>query len=230
MSSFSFYPLITSFDCCSSTIGFTYNGKRRYRAFFGGILTIICLLIIIDIIFAYSIQYFGKYEKQVFYQDKSYSRPPKIDISKDYHIAIMMQYFGANVFMDNMIRLKAVYKKKDDDTFLEIPLSLYKCKRTDFPTNNTIFDTLELANAYYLNLTGIDLQGGNINVFYHSIQIQFLMCENEKGCATDEEIERYFEMANPTALIYFLDTVYDLQNKKCKVEKNLHSNCIIIIY
>ena len=50
----------------------------------------------------------------------------------------MMQYFGANVFMDNMIRLKAVYKKKDDDTFLEIPLSLYKCKRTDFPTNNTI--------------------------------------------------------------------------------------------
>lgn len=50
MSSISFYPFIKSFDCCSSTIGFTYNGKRRYKSFFGGILTILCLLIIVGII------------------------------------------------------------------------------------------------------------------------------------------------------------------------------------
>ena len=110
MSSISFYPFIKSFDCCSSTIGFTYNGKRRYKSFFGGILTILCLLIIVGIIIAYSIQYFGKYEKQIYYQDKSYSRPPQIDISNNYHIAITMQYFGKNAFMDNMIRIKAVYK------------------------------------------------------------------------------------------------------------------------
>ena len=97
-------------------------------------------------------------------------------------------------------------------------------------SNSSIYDTLELTKAYCLNLTGIDLQGGNMNVIFHSIQLQFMMCENERGCATEEETERYFEMANPTALIYFLDTVYDLQNKKSRVEKYINYIDVNVTY
>ena len=34
--------LVTNLDCCSSQIGFTYKGKRRYKSLIGGCLTIIC--------------------------------------------------------------------------------------------------------------------------------------------------------------------------------------------
>ena len=42
--------LLTNLDCCSSQIGFTYKGKRRYKSLIGGCLTIMCFIVIMAII------------------------------------------------------------------------------------------------------------------------------------------------------------------------------------
>ena len=154
--------LVTNLDCCSSQIGFTYKGKRRYKSLIGGCLTIICFIVIMAIIIAYMVKYFTRAEKTIFYQDKKDLRPPLIDISNDFHIAIMMQYQGVNMFRDDMIKIKAMYKKRDDDMYSEREVTTYKCNKEDFPTyNDTVFNYLEIGNALCLNFEGVDLQGGN---------------------------------------------------------------------
>ena len=108
------------------------------------------------------VKYFTRAEKTIFYQDKKDLRPPLIDISNDFHIAIMMQYQGVNMFRDDMIKIKAMYKKRDDDMYSEREVTTYKCNKEDFPTyNDTVFNYLEIGNALCLNFEGVDLQGGN---------------------------------------------------------------------
>ena len=62
--------LLTNLDCCSSQIGFTYKGKRRYKSLIGGCLTIMCFIVIMAIIIAYMVKYFTRAEKTIFYQEK----------------------------------------------------------------------------------------------------------------------------------------------------------------
>ena len=216
--------LITDFDCSSSIVGITYHGRRRYKSFLGGVLTVQSMISITVITIIYLVKYFGKQDKQIVYQDEKFSEPPLLDLSQNFHIAVMMQFSGANFFREDIIKIEAVYIRKENSTYQEKPIELFDCGYKNFPTNATMFDFLGLKKAKCLNLSGIDIQGGSINRIYHYVQIKFVLCDE------GEIYEAFFEQAKPLVLIYFLDTMYDIHSSRPHVEKYINYVDVNVTY
>ena len=216
--------LVTDFDCSSSIVGITYRGRRRYKSLIGGVLTLLSIVSITVITLIYLVKYFSKQNKQIVYQDEKFSAPPLLDLSKNFHIAVMMQFEGANSFREDIIKIEAIYIRKDESTYQEKSIELFDCEYKDFPTNVSMFDFLGLKNAKCLNLSGIDIQGGSINKIYHYVQIKFILCDDAKI------YENFFEQTKPLVLLYFLDTMYDIHSNRPHVEKYINYVDVNVTY
>ena len=216
--------LVTDFDCSSSIVGITYRGRRRYKSLIGGVLTLLSIVSITVITLIYLVKYFSKQNKQIVYQDEKFSAPPLLDLSENFHIAVMMQFEGANSFREDIIKIEAIYIRKDESTYQEKSIELFDCEYKDFPTNVSMFDFLGLKNAKCLNLSGIDIQGGSINKIYHYVQIKFILCDDAKI------YENFFEQTKPLVLLYFLDTMYDIHSNRPHVEKYINYVDVNVTY
>ena len=220
------FEAVTDFDWSSSVIGFMYKGKKRYKSFFGGFSTLAALVLIIAITILYLVKFINRNDVQIIYHENKFTRPPRLDLSKDFYIAIITQYNGMNIFRNDILNITAMYKSRHDDVYEEKPIQLFNCKKTDFPSNDSVFQILEIEKALCLNLKDIEIEGGYVNRIFDSVQVKFSLFDD-----FDEEIiSSIFEQNKPLALIYFFDTVYALDNTSSRVENYVNYVDVNVTY
>ena len=65
-----------------------------------------------------------------------------------------------------------MYKSRHD-VYEEKSIQLFNCKKTVFPSNDSVFQILEIEKALCLNLKNIEIKGGYVNRIFDSVQVKF---------------------------------------------------------
>ena len=213
------FAFLSDFDFCGSIAGLMYSGKRRYKSKFGGVLTIMAFTGIIVITVFYLQVFFARETPKMSSNVLKYWDPPSLNVSENFTVAVMMQYSDKNEFRDDLVQVEVFYVKKNGTERKSSPLSKIPCKKKDFTTQETLFDTLELSKAVCFDVSGTVIQGSNVNDIFSYLQVQFLLCIEGDECYDQTQIESVFEKTKPLALIYFLDTVFDTTSKSNRIKR-----------
>ena len=213
------FAFLSDFDFCGSIAGLMYSGKRRYKSKFGGVLTIMAFIGIIVITVFYLQVFFARETPKMSSNVLKYWDPPSLNVSENFTVAVMMQYSDKNEFRDDLVQVEVFYVKKNGTERKSSPLSKIPCKKEDFTTQETLFDTLELSKAVCFDVSGTVIQGSNVNDIFSYLQVQFLLCIEGDECYDQTQIESVFEKTKPLALIYFLDTVFDTTSKSNRIKR-----------
>ena len=201
--------LLTRIDFTLSIVGLNYKGDRRYKSPVGGFLSIIIFLTFVATITYHLYHFFKRTSPKYVLEDVKYFNPPEYDLSKKFIVAITTQYNGKTYFREDVLKIRATHYQRigNDKTVLE--LEPIPCKREDFTDTEIIYDVLGLSNALCLNLSGLSIQGSAINNFYKYVNLKYTICEGD-NCAPN--IEEIIGNENPITYIYFLDTVFQINN------------------
>lgn len=210
---------LSDFDFCGSIAGLMYSGKRRYKSKFGGVLTLMAFIGIIVITVFYLQVFFARETPKMSSNALKFWDPPSLNVSSNFTVAVMMQYSDKNEFRDDLVQVEVFYVKKNGTTRKSSPLVKIPCKKNDFTTQETLFDTLELSKAVCFNMEGTVIQGSNVNDIFSYLQVQFLLCIEGDECYDQKQIEAVFEKTKPLALIYFLDTAFDTTSKSNRIKR-----------
>lgn len=204
-------------DFCYSIVGLSYKGYKRYKSWFGGILSIGLFLSFIAIICYYLTTFISRKSPKMTFENMKYWSAPENDISSNFTMAIMMKFNGVNGFRDDLIKLEAYYYNNTESKTTVKNIDFIKCDNNLFIDNQNEFLKLELSKAKCLNLNGITIQGSSVNDIFQYVQIKFLLCLHGEDCHPLSEQEAVFHELKPIAYIYFLDTAFQTNSKTNKV-------------
>lgn len=204
-------------DFCYSIVGLSYKGHKRYKSWFGGIVSISLFFSFIGIICYYLISFISREIPKMTFEDMKYWSAPENDVSKNFTMAIMMKFNGINQFRNDLIKLSAYYYNNTESKSTQKIIDFIQCDSNLFINNQNEFLKLELSKAKCLNLTGISIQGSSVNDIFQYIQIKFLLCLQGEDCYPLSDQETVFQELKPIAYIYFLDTAFQTNSKTNKV-------------
>ncbi len=209
--------LLTDIDFCCSIVGLSYKGNQRYKSWLGGVLSIAIVISFIIIVTYYLNEFFSRSTSKMAFEDMKYWNAPENHLSKDFTLAVMMQYKGVNQFRDDLIMTEAYYYNKTESNLNISRLNFIPCDRSLFINNEEYFDKLELEKAKCINFTNITIEGTSVTDILKYVQIKYLLCLDGKECHPRDEQEELFQELKPITYIYFLDTAFQTNNKKEKV-------------
>ena len=142
------FEYVSDFDFCGSIAGLMYNGRRRYKSRFGGFLTILAGIAALIITSVYLKSFFNRETPKMSSNSLKFYTPPRIDISSNFTVAIMMQIANTNEFRDDLVRIEAEYKTKNQSSSQNYPINIVKCNRSDFITQEELYVSLELSSVF----------------------------------------------------------------------------------
>lgn len=220
---------VKEIDYCGSIVGIMYNGNRRYKSLIGGILTMIAISGILAVAVYYFNIFFSQKTAKMSLENIKYYEPPNLNISKDFIFAVMMQYHGINTFMNDKVKVDAFYVKTESKKTQQEKVSSVPCVQADYQ-NDSLYKSLELNKAVCFNISGIELEGANVNNVFSYFQIRFLLCIDDGNCYPKEHLNTFFQDNKPLAIVYFLDSTFQINNKKERCKTFINSVDVNITY
>lgn len=210
---------LAKIDICNSIVGLMYKGSRRYKSIFGGVLSLLLITAIASIIITFLNDFFGRDKAKMTFEQIKYHNPPSLNISNNFFFIVMTQFEGITLMRDDIIKIDAVLKTKKQNQWVSTPIDLIPCEENpNFPID--IFSPLESSKGVCFNTSGVSIEGSYVNEIYKYIQIRFTLCLNDndnQSCYPQNKMEDFFHKTKPVAIIYFLDSAFQIYNRTDKV-------------
>ena len=227
--------IIKFLDLFGYTPSFVINKQLKHKTIFGGILSILILILGFILLCFFSIELFTRNAPSINLSTKLEPNPNKLSYFDNFEFIIGVNDEKLEMIYDESIfNIKAyLYSKKNqnDDIFLNpIELDLVQCNEV-LPSsiNYYLFQNIDLKNYFCISnkQNNIDLNDIYINEFwgnlnFHMIQIRFSECQNttnNTNCKSHDEIIKYLNYT--TLSIYIVDNYVSTQNYKKPFAKGL---------
>ena len=215
-------------DLFGHTPSFVINQELKYKTIFGGILSIIILILGLILLCFFSIELFSRKAPSINLSTKLEPNPKKLYYFDNFEFIIGINDENLEMIYDETIfNIKAyLYSKKDteEDFFANpIELDLEQCKNVlNNSINYYLFQNIDLHNYFCISnkQNNIDLNDIYINEFwgninFHMLQLRFFECQNTtnyNNCKSHDEIIKYLNYK--TLSIYIVDNYVSTQNYK----------------
>ena len=220
--------IIKFIDLFGHTPSFVVNQELKYKTIFGGILSIIILILGLILLIFFSIDLFARNSPSINLSTNLEPNPTKLYYFDNFEFIIGVNDENLEMVYDESIfNIKAyLYSKKgsDEDFFSNpIELDLVQCNEVlSTSINYRLFQNINLQNYFCISnkQNNIDINEIYINEFwgnnnFQMIQLRFTECQNTTNytnCKSHDEIINYLNYK--TLSIYIVDNYVSTQNYK----------------
>ena len=122
---------LSDFDFCGSIAGLINNSRHRHKSCFGGFLVLLVGIAALIITSVYLKTFFNRETPKMSSNSLKFYTPPRINISSNFTVAIMIQIANINSFLNELVRVEAEYKTKNKSSSRKCPINIVKCNRSD---------------------------------------------------------------------------------------------------
>ena len=210
--------------------------QLHYHTFFGGILTVILILISIITIIFFSQELFNKKSPSVNLSTESLMNAPKLNYFDNFEFLIGIQnssyiteinekiFNAKGTLFKTIINETGTFNLKTDINLTSCNIALSKSE------NKELYSSLNLKGYYCIS----NIQKNEIylnEIWGHNnftmIQFKFIDCDNKTGnCANKEEINNYLNSADLS--FYIINNLVSTKNYKNPFTKNLKESSLKI--
>ena len=222
-------------DLFGHTPAFVINDKLLYKTFFGGIITIVVIIIAVISTIFFSQELFLRKSPSVNLSTETNPNPEKINFYNNFEFAISLQnpnyvpeinesiYYGKGFIFKTIVNSSGTFNIRED-------LNLKPCNQIlNESVNYELFKELKLDGFYCISNQhdNVDKDDVYLNEFwgnneFRMIQIKLYDCvntTNKNNCASKEVIDEYL---NLTSLSYYvLDNYVRTNNYKNPFQRAL---------
>ncbi len=101
------------YDIFATVVGLRYSGNWRYKTNIGGLTSIITIVLIMSILIYHINGYLNRSSIKMTFENIKYWNPPRLDLSQNFHIVVMMKYGNSNIIRDDIINISMDYIQTD---------------------------------------------------------------------------------------------------------------------
>lgn len=220
------------FDAFGSVTGIRYSGHHRIRTNVGGIMTITCLIVtIVTIIFYGDVYLKGSEMSQVYNQEKFWNSQ-NITITDNFKFAIANRFNGQIDLRQDIFTMDAFHVKYNVENFqvIETKLKNFSCKKEDWSSVSKQFEQLKLDGALCFDVKGFDLSGNRNAEWFNYFRIKYTLNLSEDSEEWNKFIEKTINDMDSTAMVYFLEGIFEMNGKQSAVNYFINSIPLNITY
>lgn len=205
------------FDAFGTFTGIRYSGHHRVRSSMGGIMTIFSAIATLVTIAVFGNIYISGSEVSQVYSQEKYWNSQNFTVDETFVFAAANRY---NLQVNNrqdifeMVVDYRVFNAQNFTTLSTVVLENKPCNIQDWKRAEDQYNVLGLANANCYSLPNAEISG-NVNtelLKYFRVRYILQLGDEEQNAMLQNVLLRQF----PTANVYFIETIYNLDGKKAK--------------
>lgn len=210
---------LSSLLCCDAlgtTVGIRYKGYNRTRTVFGGVMSILMILITLVTVSFFGHMYISGSEISMMNNVFKFWNSQNITLTEDFKIAFSNQYAGKQMLRDDLWSISAEYVKYNSTNRVmnSTTINLEKCNINNWSKAESQFKQLKMEDALCLNTTGLDLRGNYNTELFEFTRITFTLVPNLTDPVINTLLDKEIGELMPLATLFMLEGVTQLDKKK----------------